>query len=48
MNHSVRKFIPVLEKIKIPDGKAAVDKWDKFEKTRARQPTRARNKRGDQ
>ena len=41
----VHKFIPMLEAMKIPGAKAAVDKeWEKLEKIPARQLTKVRNK----
>ena len=43
--HIVRKFIPVHQAMKIPDAKAAVDKgWEKLEKLRAKQMTKAKSK----
>ena len=41
----VRKFIPMLQAMKIPDAKAAVEKeWEKLEKIPAWQLTKVRNK----
>ena len=41
----VHKFIAMLQAMNIPDAKAAVDKgWEKLEKLRARQMTKAKSK----
>ena len=41
----MRKFIPILQPIKVPDAKAAVDKeWEELEKVSAWQLTKVRNK----
>ena len=44
-NNLVRKLIPMLQAVKIPDAKAAVDKgWEKLEKIPAWQLAKVRNK----